>query len=782
MRITTATNQGPLLRFSSLLGPVFQGVGSCTLPGLWLLPHLRRVMARYSSDYGTKHHHRRRSNGFSSAFDHNSRRDIDSSLIDDCLAGVKSAARSLWRFWKGSGRQLALGFLVSMLRQVQHNLTMRRLFSFPHALVVVWVLLLLWGERWVFHSRVERCHWSSWENWVCSFFCGCLLRWKTSLTLSEKQPPGATPHRLVLVADPQLIDPHSYPGRPWPLNPITVAITDNYLRRSYNQLQQQLRPDTVFFLGDLFDGGREWKTAHGEFKDPEWGHHPAHEQKYLKSWNKKYGEDYWLREYARFGDIFLGPWIRAGDEPGPGQRGRKLIASLPGNHDLGFGSEIKLPVRNRFEAHFGDPNRVDVIGNHTFVSVDTVSLSARTSDEARQHDLKDIYLPAENFLNGVKKTKRRAVQKELWHQSGNVEEVSYSHRIEQLDESSFKNRPTIDPGEGKADLPSILLTHVPLYRPPGTPCGPMREHWPPTKPPKGQKEPVIPDDRNAISVSRGYQYQNVLSEEDSIRVVESIGHVVHAFSGDDHDYCELKHDEKQAHVPEITVKSISMAMGVPTPGFVMVSLYNPIDGEGKPLLGDAPTLQTHLCLLPRMGKVYSRYVGFGLLCLVALAVRAFLVPVLRLERFAFDPAAEDSNSLMLPMFKAKVEDYDEFSAASVAGFSASRFLHAGDSRGRSGSTTTGSGARKGSRHGYKDKDRDFHRSRQGKWGWAGTSQRGPKIEIKSEEDDIYDAGKWKAASARNRSTVQVVIRELLATAWRVAWMVVLFWVYLEYKG
>lgn len=562
-----------------------------------------------------------------------------------------------------------------------------------------------------------------------------------------------------------------------------MTVTDNYLRRSYDQLQQQLRPDTVFFLGDLFDGGREWKTAHGEFKDPEWGQHPAGEQKYLKKWNQMYGEDYWLAEYARFGDIFLAPWIRAGDEPGPGQRHRKLIASLPGNHDLGFGSEIKIPVRNRFEAYFGDPNRVDVIGNHTFVSVDTVSLSARTSDEMRQHDLKSIYTPAENFLNRIQKTKRRAVERELRYQRGAVEELQYPHGIEELDRADFNHRPTLDPGEGKADLPSILLTHVPLYRPPGTPCGPMREHWPPTKPPKGQKEPVVPDDRNAISVTRGYQYQNVLNEDDSVRIIESVGHVVHAFSGDDHDYCELKHDAKQGHVPEITVKSISMAMGVPTPGFLMVSLYNPVDGEGRSLLGDAPTLQTHLCLLPRMGQVYSRYIGFGILCVVMLAVRAFLVPVLKLERFAYDPAGEDSNGSVLPMFKAKVEDYDEYAAAGVAGFSASRFLDAG-TRGRSGSTAGFSAKTKGSSgHGHARKDRDHHRPGQGKWGWGGASQRGPpKIEIRSDDDDFYDGGKWKAASARSRSSVQVVMREFVATAWRVAWMVVLFWVYLESKG
>lgn len=612
-----------------------------------------------------------------------------------------------------------------------------------------------------------------------------VLLWEEcrELTSMVQQPPGATPHRLVLVADPQLIDPHSYPGRPWPLNTITVTVTDNYLRRSYNQLQQQLRPDTVFFLGDLFDGGREWKTAHGEFKDPEWGQHPADEQKYVKKWNKQYGEDYWLREYARFGDIFFGPWVRADNAPGPGQRGRKLIASLPGNHDLGFGSEIKIPVRNRFEAYFGDPNRVDVIGNHTFVSVDTVSLSARTSEQAQQHDLKDIYMPAETFLDSVQKRKRIAAQKELRYQRGEVEEITQPHRIEQLDDANFNDRPTMDPGEGKADLPSILLTHVPLYRQPGTPCGPMREHWPPTKPSRGQSEPVFPDHRNAISVTKGYQYQNVLNEEDSIRIIEKVGHVVHAFSGDDHDYCELKHDEKQGHVPEITVKSISMAMGVPTPGFLMVSLYNPVDAEGKSLLGEAPTLQTHLCLLPRMGKVYSLYIGFGLVCLAALAVRAFLVPVLKLQRFSFDPAADaNKGSSMLPMFKAKVEDYDEFSLDSVAGFSGSRFLNGGGTRGRSGSTSTWAGMAQGSRHGYaKDKDRDSHRSGRGQWGWGGASQRGPKIEIKSEEDDLYDGGKWKAAS-RSRSSVQVVAREFLATAWRVAWMVVLLWVYLECKG
>lgn len=571
-------------------------------------------------------------------------------------------------------------------------------------------------------------------------------------------------------------------------------ITDNYLRRSYNQLQLQLRPDTLFFLGDLFDGGREWKTAHGEFKDPEWGPHPTREQKYLRMWNKKYGESFWLQEYKRFGEIFFKLWNAAGPVQGRGQRGRKLIASLPGNHDLGFGSEIKTPVRDRFEAYFGDANRVDVIGNHTFVSVDTVSLSARTSNEAGTHDLSAIYGPAEQFLKDIQWTKRKAVERELRFQRGEVEAARLAHKIEDTNKADFKDRPQLDPGEGKAELPSILLTHVPLYRPPGTPCGPMREHWPPTKPPKGQTGPVIPDDRNAIAVSKGYQYQNVLSEEDSVKLIKSIGNVVHAFSGDDHDYCEVTHDVRQGNVPEITVKSMSMAMGVPTPGFLMVSLYNPIDAAGTSLAGEGkPTFQTHLCLLPKSYSIFSKYAAFLLVTLAVLIVRALLVPVLNLRPFALEPLPTEGN--ILPVFKAKVDDYDEY-ALPAAGFSASRFRQAPAAtrdRGSGAQPTATPGAavrangqarnaspKAGGRGSRRSKDH-------GKWGWGGggSAARGPpKIEIRY-DDDFYDGGKWKAASSRTRvksTTVGIVVREMWTTIWRVAWAATGFWFYLVWKG
>jgi hypothetical protein len=555
-----------------------------------------------------------------------------------------------------------------------------------------------------------------------------------------------------------------------------MSITDNYMRRSYTQLQKILHPDTVIFLGDLFDGGREWKTAHGNFDDSEWSkeHRPADEKKHLKQWNKKYGEQYWLKEYARFGRIFFDNWIWGGTVPGPFQRGRKLIASLPGNHDLGFGAEIKLPVRQRFNAYFGETNRVDVIGNHTFVSVDTVSLSADTSRMKDQVDVRGIYQPVYDFLGEVKATKRRVVQKEIRFWRGELEEVVLEHKVQDLESADYSNLPTLDPGESAPDFPTILLTHVPLYRAPGTPCGPMREHWPPTKPPKGQTGPVVPDHRNAISVSSGYQYQNVLSEEDSIKLIKSIGNVKYAFSGDDHDYCEVVHSPQKENVREITVKSVSMVMGVSTPGFQMVSLYNPIDDQGKPLAtSSGPTLQTHLCLLPNQLSMFITYAVLGVVSVLALVARAFLVPVLKLQPFALEPV-QNAPSAVLPVFKAKadVDDESEFdqdstsSATSASNLPSARFP---STRTRGSSLSQGLSAQ--TRNGKST----------GKWGWA--QSKGPRIQIRRDTyfDEKTRGDAWRPAR-HGRSAFGLVTTEIWTTCWRTAWMVLLFYAWLTYQG
>ncbi|KAG6193549.1 hypothetical protein E4U27_006646 [Claviceps purpurea] len=684
----------------------------------------------------------------------------------------------------GPGRATVEAIAARTGHQIRRNLVARRVLSFPHFLFLFWMVILLWGERWVFDSKVQRCDWENWEKW----------------------PKHATPHHLVFVADPQITDPHSYPGRPWPLNPLTVLVTDNYMRRGYRALQRQLRPDSVFFLGDLFDGGREWKTRQGaQFVDPQWGGRRSEtEKKWVKTWHRKYGEDFWLAEYKRFSDIFFKPFSsEGGTVPGPYQRGRKLVAGLPGNHDLGFGAQIQVPVRDRFSAFFGETNRVDVVGNHTIVSVDTVSLSADTSAYKDAHNLKPIYGPVHDFLDEVPVLKRKLAYEELgvWH--GVDRDLKLHHKVEDVNSADL-SRVLRDPGsDAVADLPTILLTHVPLFRPPGTPCGPLREHWPPSTKKQssrgkddGSGESTTRDDRNAISISAGYQYSNVLSEADSVSLVKKVGNVVHVFSGDDHDYCELTHSPSKGYVREITVKSFSMAMGIPTPGFLMVSLYNPIDAKGNSIPGNPEmTLQTHLCLLPNQFRTYMKYVALVAVSLILLCIRALLVPVLQLTPFALEPesatpaassassssytssSSSSFGSSVLPMYKDKPQAKAKAEPPERA-YTPPRGSAGAASSGMRGefasaATTSDSSARWTSK-----KSRSSQR-----WAGAGAGAAGmgaagggpgPRIHL---QDPFYDGGKsWK--SGRGRRELGVCVREMWTTTWRLVWMTGLFWGYL----
>lgn len=416
---------------------------------------------------------------------------------------------------------------------------------------------------------------------------------------------------MVLIADPQLVDPHTYPGRPWPLSTLTVWYTDLYLRRSYRLLQEHLRPDSVFFLGDLFDGGREWGTKTSA----------SPEKRY-----KRYGHKFWLKEYGRFARLFFRGWRpnSAGSASEP--RGHKLVSTLPGNHDLGFANGISAPVKERFETYFGPLNRIDVVGNHTFVSVDTVSLSAmdQVDPATGSSGLGDgtatatarsgLWKPVEEFLTRAKEAKAQAVQHEHMSITGATEALYTQKKLSALaaNVTSLSEAPTIDHTPSAAipaHYPTVLLTHVPLYRPPDTDCGPLRERG------------------HALSITAGYQYQNVLTPLVSKAIVSSLDaeEIAQIYSGDDHDYCEVDHLEFTGRIKEITVKSMSWAMGVRDPGFLAVSLHNPVDlynGPYADMSTPKDTIQNHLCLLPNQLTIFIRYGQLLSITLIVLAVRA----------------------------------------------------------------------------------------------------------------------------------------------------------------
>jgi len=469
----------------------------------------------------------------------------------------------------------------------------RRLATLANALVLLWAVVLYWGERGVFDGAVDACHWDRWEAWETD----------------------ANAHRLLLIADPQLIDPHTYPGRPWPLNPLAYRYTDAYMRRAYTRLQTRLRPDTLFLLGDLFDGGREWATRTTTSPDPQF---------------RRYGNALWLDEYRRFGRIFVHNWHRGGNAPRPGQPGRRFITSLPGNHDLGFGRGVQRGVRDRFQAYFGDGNRIDIIANHSFVSLDTPSLSALAQPDP--DEVTSLWQPTRAFLDTAKTHKHRLTQRQLRLYQGLPPTPRLPHHVISLDTADSTNADPTDTStdtttNNTTDFPTILLSHIPLYRPPGTPCGPLRERWPPTPPPSGHP-PLESDDRNAIAVRGGYQYQNVLEGNLSATIAEKVGDIQYAFSGDDHDYCEVLHRgyaSAAGGIKEITVKSVSWAMGVRRPGVVLVSLWNPVDKQGKSVGKGPKTVQTKLCLLPDQIGTFLRYAMLFAVTVMLLAVRAALV-------------------------------------------------------------------------------------------------------------------------------------------------------------
>ncbi|KIW04159.1 uncharacterized protein PV09_04966 [Verruconis gallopava] len=500
----------------------------------------------------------------------------------DIVAGVRKAADTCAAIMSEDYLRRRRGRPYS--EEAKRKGWFRQLFTVVLLLQVLWIWALYYGERLIFSKSIEACDWHHWESW----------------------PRGANPHHVAFVADPQLVDPHTYPGRPWPLSTLTVKYTDLYLKRVYKLMQERLYPDTTIFLGDLFDGGREWSVSGGgRWNNPE------------KNW-KAYGESFWLNEYNRFGKIFFDTFTKAGVAPRKGQRDRRrLIASLPGNHDLGFGNGVHLPVRKRFEAYFGEGNRVDIIGNHSFISVDGVSLSAK--DHPDEKDAEQVWKPTEEFLSTIQDTRMKAIAEDLRKQFGVSFKGRYKHEIYETRELKKAYLP-VNEGLDSSGYPAVLLSHVPLYRDPDTPCGPKRERYPQGRDARGKL--LEKDPRNSILVQAGYQYQNVLSGERTLEITSQIGDVRYAFSGDDHDYCETKHmrfPSGGGGIREITVKTLSWAMGVRRPGVQLVTLWNPVDEEGLSIEGpiDIPTLQSHLCLLPDQLSIFIKY---GLLFLFTVSV------------------------------------------------------------------------------------------------------------------------------------------------------------------
>lgn len=344
-------------------------------------------------------------------------------------------------------------------------------------ILAIWCVAFIYFEHVVPRSAASQCSWANVQTSSQAINNGPQMKAGAanenilSRAANEQLDPQTN---VLLVADPQLIDNHTYPGRNSLLLKLSKHTVDVYIKQNYRALVNSLNPDYIMFLGDYLDNGRLLQDA------------------------------YFQKEFKRFERIF-NRWPKY-------LRGSNWFTNLPGNHDVGFGDGVKPLLQKRFLKYFGTPNQLVEINGVEFVLLDTPS-----------------YLSSKSEVNA--------------------------------DSSRFME--LLPPPQ----LPRVLLSHVPLRRDVNqNPCGPLRES-------------------KHFLQNAGYQYQLALSPDITKKLLEKVQPSL-IFSGDDHDYCDVVHP---GNAREITVKSISMAMGINYPAVQLLSF----SAAGPHLAYD-----THMCYLP----------------------------------------------------------------------------------------------------------------------------------------------------------------------------------------
>lgn len=489
---------------------------------------------------------------------------------------------------------------------------------------LLWLALLFYGERAIFHDAANSCTWPD-PSAASSF------------------PPQPAVH-VLLVTDPQIIDRDTYPDLPLPslLYPLVRHFPDNYLKNVWTSLainpnkwfhrghilppdQEALRrlssriglvqpPDGVVWMGDLTDGGR-----------------------------RSHSEAEWAALVRRFHNIFSRPSEADWEAPKSTLSSTKQLIvprssatdfiptfHLSGNHDIGLpgrtaGHRVDAIASNdateRFNRDFGmkiDGGGFVVKDRNPFLQS---SLNGRiaVSTDTRLGATHELVLVNAQDLVGMER-----------QGGGPFDTYLSSDHPGKLDGQLGENahrayKATFDFIEsvklGGVRVPRVLLTHVPLYRRAGTTCNDAarsarhRVHRESSRPlPQG--------------TDRGSTYQNTVSASVTDWVLRSIDPLV-VFSGDDHDHCEYRHARvagnatartivdgfRAQEVPELTVKSVSMTEGVHKPGFARLSLFSPPSDSSASHVAMAYTP----CLLPDQIGIWTKlYLPFFLATLVGL--------------------------------------------------------------------------------------------------------------------------------------------------------------------
>ncbi|XP_028796326.1 uncharacterized protein C630.12 [Neltuma alba] len=254
-------------------------------------------------------------------------------------------------------------------------------------------------------------------------------------------------------------------------------------------------------------------------------------------------DEEWKKSFSRFRHTF-----------GLNEQGKYTemqVYYIPGNHDIGYEyNHAQRPeVIRRYEETFGARNYRFAIGKVDFIAVDSQTVDG--------HPEKHL----------VSKT---------WEFVKNVSVDDEAHQ-------------------------RVLLTHIPLYRPDDTYCGPHRN------------SPIINQRVSRTSSVNDIWYQNYVSEDSSKSLMDMIKPKL-ILSGHDHDQCTVTHQPKFGPIKEHTLGTISWQQGNLYPSFMLLSVSNStLPNSSTP----EDALLAHLCFLPMQTHIYIGYAVLFILTLLA---------------------------------------------------------------------------------------------------------------------------------------------------------------------
>ncbi|KAK8941659.1 hypothetical protein KSP40_PGU016595 [Platanthera guangdongensis] len=136
--------------------------------------------------------------------------------------------------------------------------------------------------------------------------------------------------------------------------------------------------------------------------------------------------------------------------------------------------------------------------------------------------------------------------------------------------------------------PRVLLTHIPLYRPNDSLCGPHRS------------SSIINQRVSYAAPDQGIKYQNYLTKDTSDSLLHFIKPTL-VLSGHDHDQCTVTHSTDFGSIVEHTLGTISWQQGNLYPSFMLLT------ARDSNATGSTNPVSTNLCFLPMQTHIYIWY-------------------------------------------------------------------------------------------------------------------------------------------------------------------------------